>query len=468
MTRLLRQITTILSLHFLTLHSARAASCTLCHGGEDIPFPHNVALEDGSTCGDVAMNAMFINENDVECDSHYRLIGYTKCGCNKADPSVTGEDEITIPPIDNEPPSLPLEFCEDDPDFRILINAQLNRYVPCSWIDDAYSLNDVLFRREAQCSKPDVYNACKRACGVAGCCGDNTSHVFALKTGGWVNCEWLKGDVSRREEYCDMKKGSCPESCGICPSVSVPTVSPTSSPTKMPTRSPTKSPTKMPSRIPTKSPTEIPTINPTKSPMKTQTNSPTRYPTSSPTSKPTPRPSLRPTKAPSSSPSNQVVTASPTVTTTSETTTTNPTISPTSIHIQQPDCTALEAGIVPPTPPNVQIFESVYSLDIVIEEDVTIQDLFNNLQSEFSRITSFAALCPSMEDENESYMDALMDFLELENDKQIQYIQFVNMVTSDGKSFYSINLIYDVEFIIDTTVFDDTDSNYFTFICHQK
>ncbi len=55
--------------------------------------------------------------------------------------------------------------CQDDPNFRILINASTNRFESCSWIDGSNNVDEVLFRRNAQCIKASVQDACRRACG---------------------------------------------------------------------------------------------------------------------------------------------------------------------------------------------------------------------------------------------------------------------------------------------------------------
>ena len=81
--------------------------------------------------------------------------------------------------------------------------------------------------------------ACIRACGT--CCGDNLSHTFNVRsvigTPMEVNCSWLAKDENRQLQYCDLKKLSCPQSCGQCPT-SIPTVSPSAYTTDAPTASP--------------------------------------------------------------------------------------------------------------------------------------------------------------------------------------------------------------------------------------
>ena len=114
--------------------------------------------------------------------------------------------------------SVVLDTCIDEENFELLINKVKDRWVPCSWIDDAYKVEDVEIRREAQCSKWTVKNSCPRACGS--CCGDNPSHKFFVKDENMisvkVSCGWLAKDTSRRERYCPQKKLSCPSSCGFC------------------------------------------------------------------------------------------------------------------------------------------------------------------------------------------------------------------------------------------------------------
>ncbi len=111
--------------------------------------------------------------------------------------------------------------CKDNLGFRLLIDGSTGREEPCSWIDDAFNIDEVLFRRKAQCKKPGVKENCKRACGK--CCGDNDEHTFEYTNsdGGKkkeVNCEWLaNSSEKRRKKLCKTKKGSCPEACGLCP-----------------------------------------------------------------------------------------------------------------------------------------------------------------------------------------------------------------------------------------------------------
>lgn len=104
--------------------------------------------------------------------------------------------------------------CQDNPDFRILINAKKGRSEPCSWIDDGDNIDEVLFRRKEQCKKAEVKKACRRSCGE--CCGDNDNHTFDVKGGKSGSCSWLAENNSRIAEYCPMKEASCPETCGVC------------------------------------------------------------------------------------------------------------------------------------------------------------------------------------------------------------------------------------------------------------
>jgi len=114
----------------------------------------------------------------------------------------------------------PLTGCHDNPDFRILINADTGRVEPCTWIDDpSQDIDEIKFRRDEQCFKSDINVACKRACGE--CCGD-TSISFKYtnsETGERrdVDCAWLaNAPEKRRKRVCLLKKSSCPEACGEC------------------------------------------------------------------------------------------------------------------------------------------------------------------------------------------------------------------------------------------------------------
>lgn len=202
----------------------------------------------------------------------------------------------------------PTATCEDDPNFTILINVSTGRTASCSWIDDAYQLSDVEFRREKQCSKPDVQQACRRACGE--CCGDNTAHVFNhIQPGGgvtWVNCHWLTENLLWRDAYCGMKQGSCPESCGICPTnrpTASPTIQPTVSPTVLPTSSPSNSPSKELSLKPSVAPTSPPTNIGSYIPSVMHSSNPSEQFSSRPSSTLSTSPSLLPSSLSSGTPS---------------------------------------------------------------------------------------------------------------------------------------------------------------------
>jgi hypothetical protein len=494
-----------------------ATSCTLCYGTEEIPNPDDAALVDGTKCVYVAIDAIFSSQSHTICDSYYRYVGYTKCGCAAAGETIvdtttttTTTDnsgnisneipscsicsdgrEMTLPnetfdsfigttcieaesylqkfsvsdeactlfqnkangkcgcvnkisdTETNEPTSSPTSTptpnpskqifsttsfneptCQDDPNFRFVINAQTGRSVPCSWIDDGYKLEDVLFRREAQCFKSNVANACKRACGE--CCGDNKKHTFQhLDNQGnisWVNCEWLSTRPFWKDFYCEWKKGSCPETCGVCPNIRVP----------VPTNAPvTKSPTLKPSPNPTLRPTSKPTKGPSKSPSSRPTSRPTVAPTLSPTSIPTilssERPSsktLTPTKtkitktnAPTIMKSNPPSKEIP-----------KPTLSPTISSTENKECTSISSGIKPPLPPDVNTFEMVYSLDVTIGELVVMEDIIFGLESALTNTVSRAVLCP---DQNQDYMTLLSQL----DDRKIHYVQFTDLKKKSESKF---------------------------------
>lgn len=109
--------------------------------------------------------------------------------------------------------------CQDLPGFRLIVDKWTGESQPCSWIDDAFSFEDVNARRTTHCSKPNVKHACKRACGE--CCGDNQDHRWFFETEDGnrrkASCSWLaKGEDKRREDHCELKKGSCPKACNEC------------------------------------------------------------------------------------------------------------------------------------------------------------------------------------------------------------------------------------------------------------
>ena len=356
-------------------------ACTLCHGTNSIPHPNDIALPGKSKCLDVAMEALLSETSPDHCISYYQYIGYTKCGC---DPPATTSGagcslcpnggQVTLPDAqidvvtgttcsqaedflrifdinhescasfqedalercgcfsDNEPPQQQTT-CRDDPNFRLLINVEKNRWEPCSWIDDAFGEGDVLFRRSKQCWKPDVKAACRRACGE--CCGDNKSHSFDVFVNNElqsVGCDWL----TENPAMCDIKKATCPDSCGEC-------IYPTNPPAVSPIASPTLKPTKNPTAKPTTSPTASPTANPTKVP----TRLPTSKPTKDPTVRPAVKPSMAPTRAPTSSPSKGP-SVSPSLSPT-EKTSRNPTINPTNGPTGLPTPKPTEGPTVRPT-----------------------------------------------------------------------------------------------------------------------
>ncbi len=140
-----------------------------------------------------------------------RFCGEMKGACSKTC-GACGENILPLQPS-----------CADDPNFRLLINAQTGRTEPCSWIDDA-DVKEVQFRRQAQCFKPEIKAACKRACGQ--CCGDNPDHRIVQNNGNWIKevpCLWLGYDEQdgerRKEKFCEKHKAACPDSCGVCSDV---------------------------------------------------------------------------------------------------------------------------------------------------------------------------------------------------------------------------------------------------------
>lgn len=511
--------------------TAGVKSCTLCYGTEEIPNPDDVALVDGTKCVYVAIDALFSSQSHAICDSYYRYVGYTKCGCaaaaetititntttttTTADNSGNSSNEISScsicpdgkqmtlhnEPFDsftgttcieaesylqkfsvsdeactlfqnkangkcgcvnnesdtltNEPTVSPSSnptkqifsttsfndpTCQDDPNFRFVINAQTGRSVPCSWIDDGYQLKDVLFRREAQCSKSNIANACKRACGVE-CCGDNKKHTFQhLDNQGnvsWVNCEWLSTRPAWKDFYCEFKQGSCPETCGICPKIPVPTNAPI-----------TKSPTLMPSPNPTSRPTSKPTKGPSKSPSLRPTSRPTMAPTSSPTSIPTIASSERPsskTFTPTKKTNSPTIMDSNSPSKDISKTTLSPTISSTDIK----ECMSIQSGIMPQLPPDVNTFEMVYSLDVTIGELVVIEDIAFGLESALTNTVSTAVLCP---DQNQDYVTLLSQL----DDRKIHYVQFTDFEKkSESKfrlTFYYKNCYFFVTLLSQTMV----------------
>ena len=110
-------------------------------------------------------------------------------------------------------------ICQDLPGFRLIVDKWTGQTEPCSWIDDAFSFEDVEVRRNTFCPKPHVRQACRRACGE--CCGDNKDHRFFFETEEGktrkASCSWLaEGDEKRRKKHCELKKGSCPKTCNEC------------------------------------------------------------------------------------------------------------------------------------------------------------------------------------------------------------------------------------------------------------
>ncbi len=144
---------------------------------------------------------------------------------NSACPMACGNcpTQAPITPLSQAPSTQPSKSCRDNPGFSFLKNGSSDKEVSCSWIDDAYDDVDVEFRREKHCSKDDVKENCKRACGE--CCGDNEIHNFQYLNSEAnkfkvVDCEWLADRSDKlREKICTMKKLSCPEACDSCPMV---------------------------------------------------------------------------------------------------------------------------------------------------------------------------------------------------------------------------------------------------------
>lgn len=151
----------------------------------------------------------------------------------------------------------------------------MKRYVSCSWIDDAGGVQWVAVRQDAQCKKEEVKNACKRACGE--CCGDNPNHQFMVNdensdTRIKVSCSWLRGNENRRKEYCQIKRLSCPYSCGLCPTMSpsnIPTVNPSTTviPSDFPSRRASNEPSITLSMVPSTAPSMTISGYPSTSPI---------------------------------------------------------------------------------------------------------------------------------------------------------------------------------------------------------
>lgn len=121
------------------------------------------------------------------------------------------------------------ETCEDNPNFRILVNVTTGRTESCSWID--LNVNDINYRRREQCEKAvkqNVRDACPRACGV--CCGDNPEFTFLYNhpERGYfgADCNYVR---MNKEELCPSVEKACPAACGLCP---------TSDPSSVPSANP--------------------------------------------------------------------------------------------------------------------------------------------------------------------------------------------------------------------------------------
>ena len=74
--------------------------CNLCHGTSKLSNPMKTAIPNtGAKCFDLALESVFIYEDDARCYRFYRLLGYVNCGC---DPPSVLPDLIFPPP---PPPS---------------------------------------------------------------------------------------------------------------------------------------------------------------------------------------------------------------------------------------------------------------------------------------------------------------------------------------------------------------------------
>ena len=82
---------------FLFTAKVKGDHCTICLDEDSLPMPNKVALPDGTTCLELAMEASFFKATDNICLEKYRLVGFAACGC--------------APPADDE---MPLEQNECD------------------------------------------------------------------------------------------------------------------------------------------------------------------------------------------------------------------------------------------------------------------------------------------------------------------------------------------------------------------
>lgn len=395
--RLIPAACIIIATFLLQVKHAETLTCSLCPGGEKIAD----AFE-GTTCGELEIEALSFDQSDVVCTSLYHIIGVSKCGCNptnadstlsKCDlcPSPTGNNGDTIPgntfrrdsiydsdssitceQVQSYLQSVPqsIESC-DAVQYRGIVNCGCPRVIlnepKCNLCTDEKERvnNPETVVIETQWTEPDT------TCGI-----------MEYILGKDIENQYNNNRCSTIQDYLAILQCSCSE----VPTTYAPNLA-SDSPSISATRSSNK-PSNIHSFKPSVGPsTEASNAFSSSPTVSTGKTLPSRssYPSPSTTTSPGPShvPSFLPTLSNSDSPSSHQQTQ-------------NPSFAPSSITSIKRNCTALEHGIMPNIKDIAEndTFGIYYNLlfESKVENDLLV--LESDLKKVFDRrISAIAARC---------------------------------------------------------------------------